>query len=261
MGDDSEWAYPGDGEHRREAHVDPFSIAARAVTNGEFAAFVAATGHRTDSEQFGWSFVFAGLLPDDFDHTRGAVGAEWWRQVFGAFWSHPEGPQSGIDDRLHHPVVHVSWRDAVAYCAWAGVRLPTEAEWEYAAKGGATTVFPWGDTLLDDGGAHRMNVFQGDFPAHNTAADGWPGTCPVDAFPPNDFGLYNVTGNVWEWTADDFTAPGVPPEPDAPEPGAKVMKGGSYLCHESYCRRFRPAARMRNTVDSAAGNVGFRVVR
>lgn len=254
MGESSTWAYPGDGEDPRPATVGPFSIARYAVTNTEFAEFVRATGHRTESEHFGWSFVFGGLLPDDFEETRGVLGAEWWRQVPGASWVHPEGPQSSIDDRGDHPVVHVSWRDAMAFCAWAELRLPSEAEWEYAARAGSSTTFPWGDDLTP-GGEHRMNVFQGDFPGANTGADGWIGTCPVDAFPANAFGLHNSTGNVWEWTSDVCT---VPDEPPTEVNGRMVMKGGSYLCHESYCRRYRPAARSGNTIDSAAGNVGFR---
>jgi formylglycine-generating enzyme required for sulfatase activity len=255
MGEASDWAYPGDGEEPRAASVGPFAIARTAVSNADFAEFVAATGHRTESEEFGWSFVFGGLLPDDFEPTRGVVGAEWWRQVYGADWRHPEGPHSGLDDRLDHPVVHVSARDAQAFCAWSGTRLPTEAEWEYAARAGSTTVFPWGDEL-EPGDEHRMNVFQGEFPGTNTGADGWIATCPVDAYAPNAFGLANMVGNVWEWTRDVWTIHG-----DQADPARRVMKGGSYLCHASYCRRYRPAARMANTLDSAAGNVGFRVAR
>ena len=158
----------------------------------------------TEAERFGWSFVFAGLLPDDFPPTEAVAAAPWWRKVEGADWRHPEGPHSGLDERLDHPVVHVSWNDAAAYCAWAGKRLPTEAEWERAARGGLEGgVFPWGDEL-EPGGEHRMNVWQGDFPARNTLADGFLGTAPVDAFEPNGLGLFNATGNVWEWTADWF---------------------------------------------------------
>ena len=161
-----------------------------------------ATGWSTDAERFGWSFVFAGLLADDFPDTRGVIGAEWWRQVHGADWRHPEGPDTGLDGRGDHPVVHVSWHDAIAYCRWTGTRLPTEAEWECAARGGRVgTAFPWGDDL-EPGGEHRMNVFQGSFPGDNTAADGYLATAPVDTFAPNGFGLHNVTGNVWEWCED-----------------------------------------------------------
>ena len=253
MGEAGSWAYPTDGEEPRPAVVAPFAIAATAVSNDEFATFVAATCHVTDAERFGWSFVFGGLLPDDFPDTRGVAAAPWWRQVYGATWQHPEGPHSTVTDRGDHPVVQVSHTDAAAYAAWVGARLPTEAEWEFAARAGSTATFPWGDEL-EPGGQHLMNVFQGDFPGHNTAADGWLGTCPVDAFPPNAFGLYNVTGNVWEWTSDRYVDAGAGTD-------NLVLKGGSYLCHASYCRRYRPAARMANTPDSTAGNIGFRLSR
>jgi formylglycine-generating enzyme len=257
MGEAGPLAYPTDGEEPRPAVVAPFAIAATTVSNGEFATFVAATGHVTDAERFGWSFVFGGLLPDDFPDTRGVAAAPWWRQVYGATWQHPEGPHSTVADRGDHPVVQVSFRDAAAYAAWIGARLPKEAEWEFAARAGSTSTFPWGDELEPDG-QHLMNVFQGDFPGHNTAADGWLGTCPVDAFPANAFGLYNATGNVWEWTSDRYA--------DAGAGGGTgtdnlVLKGGSYLCHASYCRRYRPAARMASTADSTAGNIGFRLAR
>jgi formylglycine-generating enzyme required for sulfatase activity len=260
-------AYPADGEAPVHAvTLAPFAIAAHAVTNDDFASFIDATGHVTEAEQFGWSFVFAGLLPDDFPDTRGVTGAPWWRQVFGASWRAPEGPGSGVRDRGDHPVVHVSWNDAAAYCAWSGTRLPSEAEWEYAARGGLDGArFPWGDEL-EPGGAHRMNVFQGHFPADDTAADGYAGTAPVDAFPPNEFGLFNMTGNVWEWCRDWFSpsyyssSPAV--DPNGPEHGGqRVMRGGSYLCHESYCRRYRVSARSSNSPDSSTGNLGFRVAR
>ncbi len=265
MGNPRGDGYPDDGEepvHR--VRLAPFLIAAYAVTNDQFAAFVDATGHVTDAERYGWSFVFAGLLPDDFGDTRGVVGAQWWRQVFGATWRQPEGPHSDLDGRGDHPVVHVSWFDAVAYCRWSGTRLPTEAEWEHAARGGLTgCAFPWGDEL-EPGGVHRMNVWQGRFPVENTAADGFVGTAPVDAFGPNGYGLYNMCGNVWEWCADWFD-PGYYERspldaPTGPASGtARVMRGGSYLCHASYCRRYRVDARSSNGPDSSAGNLGFRV--
>jgi formylglycine-generating enzyme required for sulfatase activity len=287
MGDDSSWSYPADGEGpARRVRVSPFGIDATAVSNADFATFVDETGHVTDAERFEWSFVFAGFLPDGFPDTRGVVGAEWWRQVFGASWRHPEGPQSDVEGRLDHPVLHVSWTDAVAFATWAGKRLPTEAEWERAARAGSSTTFPWGDEL-EPGGHHRANVFQGTFPGENTAADGWAGACPVDAFEPNGFGLFNMIGNVWEWTADRWSAhrfdayagsgalragpagamasaveeagDAVIIDPTGPGFGdGRTMKGGSYLCHASYCRRYRPAARMSSTADSSAGNVGFR---
>jgi formylglycine-generating enzyme required for sulfatase activity len=268
MGEDGAVTYPGDGEAPvRTVDVAPLRISAATVTNAEFAAFVDETGHQTDAERFGWSFVFGGLLPDDFPDTRAVANAPWWRQVYDADWRRPEGPQSDLTDRDDHPVVHVSWTDAVAFAGWAGGRLPTEAEWEYAARAGTTSTFPWGDELEPDG-EHRANVWQGEFPAENTLADGWMGTSPVGAFPPNDFGLVDAIGNVWEWTADWFAydrsasdPPGEPVvDPVGPSSGThRVMKGGSYLCHESYCRRYRPAARLANATDSSAGNIGFRI--
>ena len=263
MGSDDGFAYPADGEDVREVEVSPFRIDACAVSNDRFAEFIEATGYRTEAEVYGWSFVFAGLLPDDFPPTRGVEGAPWWRQVEGADWCHPEGPQSDLGGRGDHPVVQVSWNDALAYCDWARVRLPTEAEWELAARGGLEgRTFPWGDEL-EPGGEHRMNVWQGTFPVENTATDGFYGTCPVDAFPPNGHGLFNSTGNVWEWAADwfdpEFRRQDRRKDPKGPTSGTgRLQKGGSYLCHWSYCRRYRPAARQDNTPDSSAGNVGFR---
>jgi len=265
MGDDSLWAYPGDGEGPvHDVTLDAFRIDRYTVTNEAFATFVDATGWRTDAEGYGWSFVFAGLLPDDFVDTRAVVNAEWWRQVHGADWRHPHGPASGLDGIYNHPVVHVSWRDAVAYCRWTGTRLPTEAEWEFAARGGLVgTAFPWGDDL-EPGGEHRMNVFQGRFPDLNTGADGYLDTAPVDAFAPNGLGLHNVTGNVWEW-CDDWLDLGYYARSDAnnprgPESGdRRVQRGGSYLCHLSYCRRYRVSARFGSEPVSSAGHTGFRV--
>jgi sulfatase modifying factor 1 len=264
MGSADRWAYPDDGEGPvTEVEVSAFSIGAYAVTNDDFSSFVEETGYITDAERFGWSFVFAGLLPDDFPPTEGVVHAPWWRKVEGAAWRHPEGPHSSIAERLNHPVVHVSWDDASAYCAWSGTRLPYEAEWEFAGRGGlAGKAFPWGDELEPDG-EHRMNVWQGDFPGRNTGADGFVGTAPVDSFPPNGYGIHNMTGNVWEWTGDwfhpTFRERDKRRDPAGPPNGtSRVQKGGSYLCHHSYCRRYRVAARQGSTPDSSSGNVGFR---
>jgi formylglycine-generating enzyme required for sulfatase activity len=267
MGTDGPWAYPDDGETPvHEVRLAPFFIDTTAVTNDAFAAFVDATKHVTDAERFGWSFVFAGLLPERFEDTRAVAQAPWWRQVYGATWAHPEGPQSNVDDRGDHPVVHVSWRDATEFATWCGKRLPTEAEWEYAARGGLELqLFPWGNDLEPEG-QHRMNVFQGTFPARNTGADGYIGTAPVSAYEPNAFGLYNTTGNVWEWCADWYDAGyyAVSPadDPHGPDGGThRVMRGGSYLCHASYCRRYRVGARSGNEPDASTGNLGFRCVR
>jgi sulfatase modifying factor 1 len=263
IGSNDRFAYPEDGEAPKEIEIGPFMIDVCAVSNAAFAEFVAATGYVTEGERFGWSFVFAGLLPDDFPPTRAVAAAPWWRQVYGADWSHPEGPQSDVADRSDHPVVQVSFNDARSYCAWAGKRLPTEAEWEFAARGGLDqAAFPWGDEL-EPGGEHRMNVWQGQFPNDNALDDGHYGTCPVDAFAPNGHGVYNATGNVWEWTADwfdpGFRARDRRRDPAGPPAGThRVQKGGSFLCHASYCRRYRVAARQGNEPESTTGNLGFR---
>ncbi len=267
MGTDAGYGYAEDGEGPAHAvTVSPFSLSRHAVTNARFAEFIAATGHVTEAERFGWSFVFQALLPDDFPDGPAVVAAPWWKQVHGADWAHPEGPDSSVEGRGDHPVIHVSWNDAQAFCTWSGTRLPTEAEWEFAARGGLVQHrFPWGDRLRPDG-VHAMNVFQGHFPEHDTGEDGFAGTAPVGSFPPNGYGLYDVTGNVWEWTADWFD-PGyyrVSPRTDPPGPPAgthRVMRGGSYLCHASYCNRYRVDARSANTPDSSTGNIGFRVAR
>jgi formylglycine-generating enzyme required for sulfatase activity len=268
MGTDYPDAFPIDGEGPvRPVTLSPFRIDTFPVTNSDFAAFVDATGYRTESEKFAWSFVFwMHLPPDRLDQLveDTVAAAPWWCKVPGADWAHPEGPGSHIADRPNHPVVHVSWNDAVAYAAWAGKSLPTEAQWEYAARGGLEQkIYPWGDELTP-GGKHMCNIWQGEFPRVDTAEDGFAGACPVDAFPPNGFGLYSMTGNVWEWCADWFhTAFYTRPQhnPTGQERGeTKVMKGGSFLCHASYCNRYRVAARTSNTPDSAASNIGFRCV-
>lgn len=267
MGTNDGAGYPADGEGPvRQVTLKPFWLDPYAVSNQRFAEFVAATGYCTEAERLGWSFVFTGLLPADFPPTRGVAAAPWWRAVMGANWRQPEGPHSNLAGRADHPVVQVSWNDAVAYCAWAGLRLPSEAEWEFAARGGLVQArFPWGDER-EPGGVHRMNVWQGPFPNHNTQADGFYNTAPVSAFAPNGYGLYNMTGNVWEWCSDWFSATyhakGPRTNPKGPPFGtSRVMRGGSYLCHESYCNRYRVAARSSNTPDSSTGNLGFRCAR
>lgn len=241
----------------RTVRIEPFALASTTVTNDEFDRFVLATGHITDAERAGRSFVFAGLLPDDFPPTRGVAAAPWWREVEGADWRHPEGRPSGLAGRGDHPVVHVSHLDAEAYCAWAGGRLPTEAEWEYAARGGLNQArYPWGDELLVDG-EHMCNIWQGEFPRRNTCEDGWAGTAPARSFLPNGYGLFNMVGNVWEWCADRSDVLAAAFDRDAPV--AHVIRGGSYLCHASYCNRYRVSARSWNTADSTTGNMGFRL--
>lgn len=267
MGMNHPHARSGDGEgpvHR--VRLDPFGIDPTAVTNAAFSTFVDATGHRTTAERRGWSFVFAGVLPASFPPTRGVVRAPWWRQVFGADWRRPEGPQSDVADRTDHPVVHVSWHDAVLFCRWSGLRLPTEAEWEYAARGGLVQqAFPWGNER-EPHGAHRMNVWQGRFPADNTMADGYFGTAPVHAFAANQYGLHNMSGNVSEWCGDWFDPHfywrSQRQNPTGPAHGSvRVIRGGSYLCHPMYCHHDHVAARSHRSPDGTAGNIGFRCVR
>lgn len=256
--------YPADHEAPvRRVHVSDFAISPLAVTNADYARFVDDTGYRTVAEIEGWSYVFHLLIETPEKHAAPA-GTPWWRQMYGARWSAPEGPGSDIAGRETHPAVHLSWFDAVAYCEWSGTRLPREAEWEKAARGGlAHRKFPWGNVLTPKG-EHRCNIWQGAFPMQNSEEDGYIATAPADAFPPNGFGLHNMTGNVWEWCADWFGAPEpsrLPPrDPTGPEQGeGRVIRGGSYLCHSSYCVRYHVHSRTMNTPDSSSGNMGFRI--
>lgn len=260
MGEDRpDVARPEDGEGPvRQVKVKAFSIGVTTVTNEQFEKFIQATDYRTEAESFGWSYVFhRHLTPKAKKTARGAAGsAPWWTGVDGANWRHPEGPGSDIRKRSAHPVVHVSWNDATAFCEWAGCRLPTETEWEYAARGGLERkIFPWGNELVPKGkggkSQHAMNVWQGKFPDLDTGADGYTGTAPAESFPANGYGLFNMTGNVWQWCSNWLNE----------SRQHRAIRGGSFLCHASYCNRYRCAARTANTPDSTTGHCGFRVVR
>lgn len=275
----------------RQVEVDPFAIDTYMVTNRQFERFVSDTGYVTLAEIAPSAEDYPGALPEMlqpgslvFTQPAGPVPLDnhfnWWAWVHGADWRHPTGPASDLADLEDHPVVHVSFADAQAYAEWAGKALPTEAEWEYAARGGLDRrEFAWGDELVP-GGQHRANIWQGRFPHENTLDDGYLRTSPVGAYPPNGFGLFDMIGNAWEWTADWFGLPPAkgpsccaPRNPtgarkrdsmDRSTPGIaipqKVLKGGSHLCAPSYCRRYRPAARHAQPIDSSTSHIGFRCV-
>lgn len=265
MGSDSPEGFADDGEGpSRLVTVKSFKIAATAVTNAQFREFVKATGYITEAEQAGASYVFYLQVEQSLRDSIRQVpaGLPWWLSIEGACWQRPQGPGTHIYERLDHPVVQVSWNDAQAYCEWAVCRLPSEAQWELAARGGiAECRYPWGDELMAQGQS-QCQIWQGDFP--NAPAPGWtPGTVAVDRFAPNGFGLLNVAGNVWEWCADwfspDYHRVTASDDPLFERPtGRRAMRGGSFLCHDSYCNRYRVAARSSNTPSSSSSNVGFR---
>lgn len=268
LGDAFGEGYPFDGEGpQREVELEAFDIDAAPVTNDRFAAFVDASGYVTEAEQLGDSAVFHLAVAAEPADIRGRFpSAPWWVSVAGADWRHPSGRHSDLAGLGSHPVVHVSWADAQAYAEWAGRALPTEAQWEAAARGGLRGArYAWGDELTPSG-QWMCNIWQGRFPTHNTREDGWLTTSPVGTYPANGYGMYDVAGNVWEWCADRFETVG----PAASRTGAALLpvvqeerratRGGSYLCHESYCNRYRVAARTGNTPDSSMGNCGFRTV-
>ncbi|XP_071539905.1 formylglycine-generating enzyme [Panulirus ornatus] len=261
----NEPVFHADGEHpARWVEIDSFFLDVHEVSNAEFELFVNANNFKTEAESFGDSFVLEGELSETVKSTleNAVAAAPWWVPVKGANWQHPEGPDSVITDRMDHPVVHVSWNDAAAYCKWMQKRLPTEAEWERACRAGKQDrLFPWGNKLKPND-KYRANTWQGDFPNEDTGEDGCKGRCPVTAFPVNGYGLHNIVGNVWEWTADWWRVnhtPSLQTNPRGPVSGEdRVKKGGSYMCTKSYCYRYRCAARSQNTPDSSAGNLGFR---
>lgn len=250
----------------RKGIVRTLSMSVSAITNAEYAAFVADTGYVTEAEHLGWSFVFWNQVPEYIGETQRVVGSPWWHRVDGASWQCITGPKCTLVKELpDHPVVHVSWNDAYAYASWIGGRLPTELEWEHAARGGLGDVrFPWGDAEPDDEQNFYCNIWQGRFPKTNTTKDGYCTTAPAVSFEPNGYGLFNMVGNVWDWTADTFRLPtqyGRPGQHNSDVAAAmKLAKGGSFLCHKSYCYRYRIAARIANSMDSATTHMGFRVV-
>lgn len=285
--------YPEERPVRR-VQVDPFWIDETPVTNRAFARFIRATGYRTVAERPPDPADYPGLSAEMsragslvFTPTSGPVALndfrQWWAFRFGADWRHPLGPDSDLRGLEDHPVVHIAYADAEAYAGWAGKSLPTEAEWEFAARGGHHgREFAWGDELAP-GGAMLANYWQGDFPFLNTMDDGYLRTSPVRAYPPNGFGLYDMIGNVWEWTSDWYATPAAEanagdsccavsdprggPEAESYDPampdvriGRKVLKGGSHLCAASYCQRYRPAARHAEMIDSSTSHIGFRCI-
>lgn len=309
MGSDADYAFPNEAP-AHQVTVSPFYLAVHDVTNADFARFVAATGYLTVAERpVDWEELKKQLPPGSsrppaeqlqpgslvFHPTSGPVDprdmSQWWRWTPGASWRHPEGPGSRIEGREHHPVVQIAFEDAVAYARWADGRLPTEAEWEFAARGGLVKArYAWGDATPHPAeGPHLANTWTGDFPWRDTAADGHAGTSPVGSYPANNYGLFDMGGNVWNWcsdlyAADTFAIRAVRPEmcgdPSGPAFGAglrriagdpspaavpgqvrHVTKGGSFLCNPSYCESYRPSARRGTPPDTGTSHIGFRLAR
>jgi formylglycine-generating enzyme required for sulfatase activity len=296
MGTDEDDAY----DHERPAHqvhVDGFWMQATEVTNTQYKKFVDATGYKTLAERKPtWEELKVNLppgtpeLPDSILVPGSLVFyrppapvilddySQWWMFMNGADWQHPEGPSSDLEGRWHHPVTHIAYEDALAYCKWEGSRLPTEAEWEFASRGGKERErYSWGNDMNPQE-KQMANTFQGSFPVVDVKEDGFDATAPVKSFPPNSYGLYDMIGNVWEWTSDLYDVnyfktlpvsqvtdnpPGSATSFDPNEPYAvkRITKGGSYLCASDYCSNYRPSARQGSTIDSGSSNIGFRTVR
>jgi formylglycine-generating enzyme len=274
----SQQFYPDEGPVH-DAEVRPFAIEQHPVTNAQFSQFVVDTGYLTMAERPLEAALFPDLAPEDrkpgaliFSPTPGLVDLsdwrQWWSWSVGANWRQPFGPDSTIDGKADHPVVQVAYQDAEAYATWAGRRLPTEAEWEYAARAGSTATYAWGEEVKP-GGKLMANTWQGNFPYQNTGANGWVGTSAVGSFPANDFGLSDMIGNVWEWTTTTYqarhvvTLPCCGPTVRVPIPDQttrKTLKGGSCLCAPEYCLRYRPAARSPQSLDTSTTHIGFRCV-
>jgi len=265
MGSESKHVFPGDGEGPvRDIFVDSFTISTTSITIEQFNDFITDTGYKTEAEIFGWSFCFFDQL-NNHEGKEFVKEAPWWIKTEGAFWNLPDGQNSGLDFFFNHPVTHVSWNDANAFCKWSNTRLPTEAEWEYAARGGLKgKTYPWGEDLIVDGKT-LCKIFEGEFPYENNSKSEFKHTVPSKYFEPNNFGIYNMVGNVWEWTEDWFSRYHnleINVNPSGPEKGnTKVIKGGSFLCHDSYCNRYRVSSRSGNSIDSSTSNMGFRVVK
>jgi sulfatase modifying factor 1 len=276
----SQQFYPDEGPVH-DKHVEPFAIEQHPVTNAQFSEFVSDVGYVTVAERPLDQTLFPGLPPEElepgslvFTPTSGPVDLsnwrQWWCWSIGADWRHPFGPESNITEKIDHPVVQVAYPDAEAYASWAGRRLPSEAEWEYAALASSTSTYAWGEEVKPNGQL-MANTWQGRFPYHNTGANGWVGTSPVGSFPANDFGLSDMIGNVWEWTSTTYlarhavTSPCCGPLPPATRPAddqtaRKALKGGSHLCAPEYCLRYRPAARSPQSLDTSTTHIGFRCV-